>query len=738
MPSTIKKIYPVLNMSCASCAASSQDVLAMQPGVASASVNFATGKGTIEFDPGVTSPQSLKTALQSVGFDLLIDGDTDTSETLALLEQQHYRDLKNNTIGALILSVPLVFIGMVPALMHLAWASYIMWLLATPVVAYYGQQFFKGAFNQAKNRMANMDTLVALSTGVSYMFSVFNTLFPDFWHKRGLHAHVYFEASAVVIAFVLLGKLLENRAKARTSSAIKGLMALQPKTVTVFRFGTAQEIELGQVQVGDLILVKPGDKIPVDGIVEEGSSYVNESMITGEPVAVAKQQGDKVLAGTLNQKGSFRFMADKVGGDTLLAHIIKMVEEAQGSKAPVQRLVDKIAGIFVPVVLAISLITLAVWTIFGEENGFTQGVMAMVTVLVIACPCALGLATPTALMVGMGRGAQLGILIKDAESLERAGKVTAVVLDKTGTLTQGKPLVTYSKWFTNATKELLDILYSIEKLSAHPLAEALVQHLQGAGMVEGIKIENNVGKGVVAIYNGKTYLVGNEALLSDHSISLDDNVKSYTGTNMNSPASVVFFADEHGVLAVFGVADLLKDTSAKAVKQLTEDNIAVYMLTGDNEPAAKSIAAAAGIKHYKSGVLPADKLQFVKELQAKGNIVAMVGDGINDSAALAQADVSIAMGRGSDVALETAKMTLISGDLLRLPAAIHLSRATMVTVKQNLFWAFVYNVIGIPVAAGLLYPFTGFLLNPMLAGAAMALSSVSVVSNSLLLKFKKI
>lgn len=737
MPSTIKKIYPVLNMSCASCASSSQDVLAMQPGVASASVNFATGKGTIEFDPGVTSPQSLKTALQSVGFDLLIEEGADTADTLSELEQRHYNDLKSKTIGALIFSAPLVIIGMVPALMHLAWAPYVMWLLATPVVTYYGQQFFKGAYKQAKNRMANMDTLVALSTGVSYMFSVFNTLFPDFWHRRGLHAHVYFEASAVVIAFVLLGKLLENRAKAKTSSAIKGLMALQPNTVTVFRFGTTQEIELGQVQMGDIILVKPGDKIPVDGTVEEGSSYVDESMITGEPVAVAKQQGDEVLAGTLNQKGSFRFRADKVGGDTLLAHIIKMVEEAQGSKAPVQRLVDKIAGIFVPVVLAISLLTLALWTMLGEENGFTQGVMAMVTVLVIACPCALGLATPTALMVGMGRGAQLGILIKDAESLERAGKVTAVVLDKTGTLTQGKPMVRQSKWFTASTEQA-DILYSIEKLSAHPLAAAIVQHLQGAGMVEGIKIENIVGKGVVAIYDGKTYLVGNEALLSDYRISLDETVKNYLDNFKQNPVSVVFFADESGVLAIFGVADLLKDTSEKAVKQLTEDNIAVYMLTGDNEFAAKSVAAAAGIQYYKSGVLPQGKLQFIKELQAKGNIVAMVGDGINDSAALAQADVSIAMGRGSDVALETAKMTLISGDLLKLPAAIHLSRATMATVKQNLFWAFVYNVIGIPVAAGLLYPFTGFLLNPMLAGAAMALSSVSVVSNSLLLKFKKI
>ncbi|MFY7730985.1 MAG: heavy metal translocating P-type ATPase, partial [Flavobacterium sp.] len=639
MPSTIKKIYPVLNMSCASCAASSQDVLAMQPGVASASVNFATGKGTIEFDPGVTNPQSLKTALQSVGFDLLIEEGADTTDTLAELEQRHYADLKNKTIGALIFSVPLVIIGMVPALMHLSWAPYAMWLLATPVVTYYGQQFFKGAYKQAKNRMANMDTLVALSTGVSYMFSVFNTLFPDFWHRRGLHAHVYFEASAVVIAFVLLGKLLENRAKARTSSAIKGLMALQPKTVTVFRFGTVQEVELGQVQMGDVILVKPGDKIPVDGTVQAGSSYVDESMITGEPVGVAKQQGDKVLAGTLNQKGSFRFRADKVGGDTLLAHIIKMVEEAQGSKAPVQRLVDKIAGIFVPVVLTISLITLALWTILGGENGFTQGVMAMVTVLVIACPCALGLATPTALMVGMGRGAQLGILIKDAESLERAGKVTAVVLDKTGTLTQGKPLVTQSKWFTSS-KERADILYSIEKLSAHPLAEALVQHLQGAKMVEGIKIENIVGKGVEAIYGSKTYLVGNEALLSDHRISLDETVKNYLDNFKENPVSVVFFADESGVLAIFGVADLLKDTSEKAVKQLTENNIEVYMLTGDNEFAAKSIAAAAGIQYYKSGVLPQGKLQFIKELQAKGNIVAMVGDGINDSAALAQADVS--------------------------------------------------------------------------------------------------
>nr|WP_322625523.1 heavy metal translocating P-type ATPase [uncultured Flavobacterium sp.] len=735
---TLKKTFPVLNMSCASCAASSQEVLAMQLGVVSVTVNYANGNGTIEFIPTITDPHKLKAALQSVGYDLMIDESEEAGDSLAELQREHYNDLKRRTIWSVSLSVPLVIIGMVPVFMNEMWAPYIMWILATPVVGYFGRQFFVGAYKQAKHRSANMDTLVALSTGVAYLFSVFNTLFPDFWHQRGLHAHVYFEASAVVIAFVLLGKLLEDRAKAKTSSAIKSLMGLQPKTVIVVHHGGHQmEMPVSSIQQGTVILVKPGEKIAVDGEVISGSSYVDESMISGEPVAVAKEIGSKVLAGTLNQKGSFQFKAEKVGSDTLLAHIIKMVQDAQGSRAPVQRLVDKIAGVFVPIVIGIALLTFIIWIVFGGENGFTQGLMTMVTVLVIACPCALGLATPTALMVGVGRGAELGILVKDADSLERAGKTTAVVLDKTGTLTEGRPNVTDAQWFT-AVAKLKSLLYSVEKASSHPLAEAVVNNLEGETFIENIEIENIAGKGVMAVYQNKKYFVGNEVLLKDNNITLNEVVESWIQKQTKNAQTLVFFTDEDAVLGSFAIADTLKDTSKEAVKNLQEKGIEVYMLTGDNESTAKVVADAVGIKQYKSGVLPQDKLDYVKQLQEQGKVVAMAGDGINDSAALAQADVSIAMGRGSDVAMDVAKMTIISGDLLKLSMAINLSKSTMATVKQNLFWAFIYNVIGIPVAAGVLYPINGFLLSPMLAGAAMALSSVSVVSNGLLLKIKKI
>lgn len=735
---TLKKTFPVLNMSCASCAASSQDILAMQPGVISVNVNYANGNGTIEFIPTITNPQKLKAALQSVGYDLMIDESEEAGDSLAELQRIYYNNLKYRTIWSVALSVPLVVIGMVPAFMNESWAPFAMWLLATPVVGYFGRQFFVGAYKQAKHRSANMDTLVALSTGVAYTFSVFNTLFPEFWHQRGLHAHVYFEASAVVIAFVLLGKLLEDRAKAKTSSAIKALMGLQPKTVTVVHQGGHQmEMPLSSIQPGTVILVKPGEKIAVDGEVITGNSYVDESMISGEPVAIFKETGSKVLAGTLNQKGSFQFKAEKVGSDTLLAHIIKMVQDAQGSKAPVQKLVDKIAGFFVPIVIVIAILTFTVWAIFGGENGFTQGLITMVTVLVIACPCALGLATPTALMVGVGRSAQQGILIKDADSLERAGKITAVVLDKTGTLTEGRPAVTDVKWFA-ADDEIKQVVYSIEKASSHPLAEAIVTSLEGEIFIQNIEIENVAGKGVIAHYKNKKYFVGNEALLAENNIIGEGITLDWITTQKNRAQTLVLFADENTILGGFAVADSLKATSKEAVEHLKTLGIEVYMLTGDNKATAKAVADAVGITKYRASVLPQDKLAFVKQLQSNGSIVAMAGDGINDSAALAQADVSVAMGRGSDVAMEVAKMTIISGDLLKLPRAIHLSAATMTTVRQNLFWAFIYNVIGIPVAAGVVYPFNGFLLSPMLAGAAMALSSVSVVSNSLLLKFKKI
>ena len=737
---TVKKSFPVLNMSCASCASSSQSILENQPGVVNVAVNYANASAQVEYVPTITNPSALKSALQSVGYDLMIDETEEAKEELEELHRQKFETLKNKTIGSIVLSIPIVLIGML--FMNIPYANYVMWALATPVVFIFGKQFFIGAYKQTKHRSANMDTLVALSTGVAYLFSVFNTLFPTYWHSKGLHAHVYFEAAAVVIAFILLGKMLEEKAKGNTSSAIKKLMGLQPKTVTVVHAGGHQmEMPIASVKIGDTILVKPGEKIAVDGTVTEGTSFVDESMISGEPIPVEKIKSDAVFAGTINQKGSFQFRADKVGGDTVLAQIIKLVQEAQGSKAPVQKLVDKIAGIFVPVVILIALISLLAWVILGGEGGFTQGLLAMVTVLVIACPCALGLATPTAIMAGVGKGAENGILIKDAESLELSKKVNAVVLDKTGTITEGKPEVVAIAWKEGAAqKELSQLLYTIEAHSEHPLADAVVKYLAQKHQTKLSleHFESITGEGVAVTFHGNSYFVGSPNMMGSRNIQIQGELKKQADQWLQQSYTVIWFSDLENALAAIAIADKIKDTSVMAVKQLQQAGIDVYMLTGDNERTAQAVSAQAGIQHYKAEVLPAQKADFIKELQRSGKVVAMVGDGINDSNALAQADISIAMGKGSDIAMDVAKMTIISSDLTKIPKAIQLSRYTVATIRQNLFWAFIYNVIGIPIAAGILYPVNGFLLNPMIAGAAMALSSVSVVTNSLRLRSKKL
>ncbi|MEO5945865.1 MAG: heavy metal translocating P-type ATPase [Chitinophagaceae bacterium] len=737
---TVKKTFPVLNMTCASCASSSQSILKNTAGVVNVSVNYANATAQVEYVPTITDAQKLKAAMQSIGYDLMIDESEEAKDELEEVHRKKFESLKKRTIGSVVLSIPLVLIAMF--FMHIPYANYIMWALATPVVLFFGKQFFIGAWKQAKHRSANMDTLVALSTGVAYLFSVFNTVFPQYWHSKGLEAHVYFEAAAVVIAFILLGKMLEEKAKGNTSSAIKKLMGLQPKTVTVVHEGGHQmEMPIASVKVGDTLLVKPGEKIAVDGTVKSGNYFVDESMISGEPIPTEKKSGEKVFAGTINQKGSFQFTADKVGGDTVLAQIIKMVQEAQGSKAPVQKLVDKIAGIFVPVVMLIAVLSLIAWIIFGGENGFTHGMLALVTVLVIACPCALGLATPTAIMTGVGKGAENGILIKDAESLELAKKVNAIVLDKTGTITEGKPEVVAIQWKSGAgEKELSDLLFSIEQQSEHPLAEAVVRYFQQQN-VQPLTLdhfESITGKGVKVMYAGNSYLLGSPALLQSEDIHIEPALQTIASEWLNKAQTVIWLADKENALAAIAIADKIKTTSVDAVKELQAAGIEVYMLTGDNQFTAKAIATQVGIHHYKAEVLPAHKADFVKELQQQGKVVAMVGDGINDSNALAQADVSIAMGKGSDIAMDVAKMTIISSDLTKISQAIKLSKHTVVTIRQNLFWAFIYNIIGIPIAAGILYPFTGFLLNPMIAGAAMALSSVSVVSNSLRLKWLKL
>ncbi len=725
-----KKInLPVVGMTCAGCAAGVENKIKSLEGVNSAAVNFATATVALDFEPGKTDAVTIQKAVQSIGFDLIIEEDFN-QDALDEMHQKKYSRLKKNTVWALVLSLPVVIIGMF--FMNMPYANPIMWLFATPVVLWFGRDFFVKAWQQTKNRTANMDTLVALSTGTAYLFSVFNMLFPDIWLSRGLEAHVYFEAAAVIIAFILLGRLLEEKAKGGTSSALKKLMGLQPKTVTVVEpDDSLAEMPIEHLATGDIVLVKPGEKIAVDGTVISGDSFVDESMLSGEPMAVRKSEGENVFAGTINQKGSFRFRADKVGKETMLAHIIKMVQDAQGSKAPVQRLVDKIAGIFVPVVIGIAILTFIVWFIFGGNNALTHALLAFVTVLVIACPCALGLATPTAIMVGVGKGAEKGILIKDAESLELAQKVNAVVLDKTGTITEGKPQVTDELWVDNSAKA---ILAELEKHSEHPLAEAITEHLKSANSVSVADFESITGKGVKGTYNGETYFAGNRKLLSENNISIPEELSAKSDEWSQSAKTVIWFSDSKNALAVLAISDRIKETSVDAIRDMQKMGIDLYMLTGDNETTARAISRQAGIDHYRAEVLPHQKAEFVKNLQAEGKTVAMVGDGINDSAALAQADVSIAMGQGSDIAMETAKMTIISSDLTKIPQAVRLSRKTVKTIRQNLFWAFIYNVIGIPIAAGILYPVNGFLLNPMIAGAAMALSSVSVVSNSLRLK----
>ena len=739
MKPTIKKSFPVTGLGCASCAIHVEGELKAHKGVVSAAVNYANASATVEYEADATSAEDLKSTVQAIGYDLLIEAEGEDQQEE--LQHLHYKKLVRSTIGAIALALPVVVIGMF--LMDIPYANWIMLILATPVVGWFGRSFFVNAFNQARHGSANMDTLVALSTGISYLFSTFNTFFPEIWHSRGIHPPVYFEASAVVIAFILLGKVLEDRAKSNTSSAIKKLMGLQPKTVILLlENGTETEQSISAVKKNDRLLVKPGDKIPVDGEVLSGNSFVDESTITGESLPVEKGKGAKVYAGTLNQKGSFILTAQTVGGETILAQIIKMVREAQGSKPPIQKLADKIAGIFVPVVMGIALLTFIVWISLSGEDSITHALLAMVSVLVIACPCAFGLATPTAVMVGIGKGASLGILIRDAESLELAHKINAVVLDKTGTITEGKPVVKEIHWNIPVTEQekYALLLSAIESLSEHPLAEAVVDHLKinPDKRLSFDQFESLTGKGVEAVLEQVTYTIGNRRLVDDRAVVVPESCENIIRKWEKEANTVVYFTANHAVIALIALADKIKESAAKAISGLLAEGIEVYMLTGDNQQTARAVANQVGLQNFKAEVLPSEKADFVKALQQKGKTVAMVGDGINDSQALAQSDVSIAMGKGSDIAMDVAKMTIISSDLLLITKAIRLSKLTVNTIHQNLFWAFIYNLIGIPVAAGILYPIWGFMLNPMIAGAAMALSSVSVVSNSLRLKTRKL
>lgn len=721
-----KKVYPVTGMSCAACAGSVSTILEAQDGVASAAASYGSNEAVIEFDPEVITTEKLREALQLVGYDLIVESKEKQAQIVEEGERKSLNLTRSNLIASALFSVPLVILGMF--FPGVPYAEEIMWILSTPTLFLFGQRFFVNAVKQARHGLANMDTLVAISTGTAYLYSVSATLAPSFFLSRGIQPHVYFESAAVIITFILLGKYLEEKAKSSTSSAIKKLIGLQPSTTIRIENGIEVEVSIKEVLSGDRLRVQSGTRIPVDGQVLEGETDVDESMLTGEPLPVVKKKGDEVFAGTVNGSGSITMIARGVGSNTLLAQIVERVKQAQGSKAPVQKLADKIAGIFVPVVIAIAIISAIIWAFSGGENAFTHSLLAFVTVLVIACPCALGLATPTALMVGMGKGAENGILIKDAESLERAHAVNKVVLDKTGTLTVGKPSVAEYLWSEGVTQEDKNVLSTLESQTNHPLAKSIMKFVASddTATVDLQNFTTLPGSGLSANYKSQQYWVGSTKMARER-----------LGKDLHDGYSI-YFGKNDSLLGAFAVKDELSENSIEAVQMMKKQGLQVAILSGDKSAEVSRIAGELGIDNFQSEVKPQDKSDYVRAAQKNGDVVAMIGDGINDAEALAQADVSIAMGSGSDIAIDTARVTLMTSDLRKAAKAIRLSRSTVTTIRQNLFWAFIYNIIGIPIAAGILYPMNGFLLNPMLAGAAMALSSVSVVTNSLRLKSVKL
>lgn len=736
---TYKTTLAVGGMSCASCAVSVESIAKAQKGFLNAEVNLATHTVQLEHDQAANMAE-LQQALAAMGYDLALDAE-DPLAKAEEVQQNHYAKTRKQFIGAAILSAPVMVLGMF--FMDIGWSNWLMFLLSTVVVFWYGRSFFKNAWNLLKYRKANMDSLVALSTGIAWTFSVFNMFYPAYWHAKGLHAHVYFESAAVIIAFILLGRLLEERAKSNTAVALRKLMGMQPQNVIRIRGDEQTNIPLSQLQTGEKVLVRAGEQLPIDGIIEKGSSFIDESMLSGESIPVAKSKGDRVFAGTINRDGRLEIIATGIGQQSLLAAIIKRVQQAQGSKAPVQQLIDKIAGIFVPIVLVIAVISFLAWMYFGGSDAFSHALLSMVTVLVIACPCALGLATPTAIMVGMGKGASQGLLIRDAASLETAVKITDLVLDKTGTITTGKHQWEAISWATADKTQLaswLAILLAIEEASDHPLATSIVQKLKNEG-IQAVNIDQHQthpGKGIEAVFAGEKWLAGSEAWLLEKQVTIGESLQKHADVYKSHGHALVWFAHNQQALAVIALADQLKEGTRQSLVRLQKAGIKVHLLSGDHAEAVAFMAEKAGINSYQAAALPEQKASFVSDLQAKGSIVAMVGDGINDSEALAKADLSIAMGSGSDIAIDVAGITILHNGLDRIETAIKLSKATVTTIRQNLFWAFIYNLIGIPLAAGLLYPINGFLLNPMLAAAAMALSSVSVVINSLLLQYRKI
>ena len=752
--------YPVEGMSCASCSAHVTKALQGVEGVTEVNVNLPMNTAEVSYDASVCTPEMLKDAVSRMGFSLLTDqplletateddGDGETasatSDPLTAEAEatrrfrERYATLRRRAVGAVVVAVPLLVLSVMPGLF--GGQEFLLFLLATLSLCRYGREFYANAWRLLRHGTANMDTLVALSTGVAYAFSCFSLFFPQCFTARGLVPHLYFDSTGVITAFILLGRLMEARAKRRTGCAIRSLMHLQPAEVArVAANGTTQLVPVSDIRRGDVLMARPGERIAADGVVMSGSTHVDESMLSGEPIPVAKHGGDTVMTGTVNAEGCITYRATQVGGDTMLAHIVRMVQEAQGSKAPVQEMVDRIAAVFVPCVIIVGIVAMAAWWWLAPADGWVRGLLSLVSVLVVACPCSLGLATPTALIVGIGRGANEGILVKDAAALETARRVDTVVFDKTGTLTTGHPHLAecfFPSSGTNA-EQLKRICASLEALSTHPLAEAVCKGLDTDESIIVEQFENLPGEGISGTIDGTRYSIGSPALAERLGATMPQDAEKKLGEWAERAYTPVVLTAGNGVLALLAVADEVNAASAHAVASLKRMGITPVLLTGDAEGTARAVAREVGIDTVHWRMLPADKAAFVSRLQADGRCVAMVGDGINDSAALAQADLSVAMGHGSDIAIETAMLTLLSPELTKLTAAIRLSRATTRTIRQNLFWAFIYNVVSIPVAAGVLYPLCGFTLSPMVAGAAMALSSVSVVTNSLRLRFAKI
>lgn len=756
--SNIKKTtFHVSGMHCASCAINVGRSLENLPGVKSAHVNYANEQATVEHEDSCKTEDFAK-AVEDVGYKAVIGQENESQEDLVEKEKaKEVKEVKTKLVWSSFFTFFLLFGAMIPFAPAILKNYWIMWILSTPVQFWVGAQYYKSTWSGLKNRTANMDTLIAIGTSVAYFYSVIVVLFETQLLNFGIEPHVYFETSATIITLILLGKFLEMRAKGQTSEAIKKLLGLQAKTARVLRDGKELEIPVDQIVVGDILIVKPGEKIPVDGVITKGESAVDESMVTGESMPVRKVVENTVIGATINKSGSFEMKATKVGSETMLSQIIEMVKQAQGSRAPIQKLADTVSSYFVPVVLMLAIVTFLIWFNFGPQPSFILALVNLIAVLIIACPCALGLATPTSIMVGTGKGAQNGILIKNAESLEVANKVNYVVFDKTGTLTKGEPEVQTFAFMNNLEEvvsslnweipEEIDIkayisslILSIEKKSHHPLAEAVVNHLKNNKVYEAERFEDMSGLGVKAYVNGHEVLIGTQKLMDQQGVMKCADLTNLSEGLRKKAQTVSFVSVDKKNVALLGISDSIKKSSKETIQVLKDMGITSVMITGDNKVTAEAIAKELGIDEVFAEVFPEDKAAKVKELQTRNtkSVVAMVGDGINDAPALATADIGVAMGSGTDVAIESAGITLLRGDISLVPKAIKLSKATMRNIKQNLGWAFGYNIILIPVAMGALYPILGILLNPMLASGAMAFSSISVVMNALRLKSTKL